>query len=133
MDRFGTILEGLRLTRSALFYPFFFMIRRAILALVARYCYNNIQLQLSLQLELTTLQLGYLLHFKPFDGSFAQKLEEFNEWCTMLLIGILYCMTEYVPSAEDKYLIGFFFIALIVSNLATHLFFLLREVVSSLL
>ena len=50
----------------------------------------------------------------------------------MLLIGVLYCMTEYVPSVEDKYLIGFFFIALIVTNLAMHLYFLFKEVLKGL-
>ena len=50
----------------------------------------------------------------------------------MLLIGILYCMTAYVPSAEDKYLVGFFFVALIALNIVTHLFFLLKSVVISI-
>ena len=132
MDKYGAVLEGMRLTRSAIFYPFFFVVRRAVLAIVARFCYNNIQLQLSLQLELTVLQLGYLLHFKPFEGSFAQKLEEFNEWCTMLLIGILYCLTEYVPSPEDRYVVGYFLIAIIVINLAVHLGILLKGVLSDI-
>ena len=42
--KYGTILEGLQMSRSALFYPFFFMIRRAILAVVARFCFNNVWL-----------------------------------------------------------------------------------------
>ena len=73
------------------------MIRRAILAVVARYCFNSAWLQMSLQLELTVLQLAYLIYFKPFDGSFAQNIEEFNEWCTLFIITTLFCMTEFVP------------------------------------
>ena len=70
-DKYGTVLEGFKLTRAALFYPFFFMLRRGALALIARFVFNNIWLQLTVQFEFSVIQLVYLLHFKPFDGSFV--------------------------------------------------------------
>ena len=87
---------------------------------------------MSLQLELTVLQLAYLIYFKPFDGSFAQNIEEFNEWCTLFIITTLFCMTDFVPSKEVQYLVGFFFIIVIALNLGVHLYFLLKDVFKSL-
>ena len=71
VNTYGTLYDGLQIKRSSIFYPFFFMIRRGIFALIARYAFNDAFLQLSTQLELTVFQLGYLLYFKPFDGHFA--------------------------------------------------------------
>ena len=44
-DKYGTILEGFKITRAALFYPFFFIIRRGALAVIANFAYHNIWLQ----------------------------------------------------------------------------------------
>ena len=42
-------------------------------------------------------------------------------------------MTDYYPDVELQYwIIGFLFVAVIVINLGTHLFFLLKEVASGL-
>ena len=51
----------------------------------------------------------------------------------MFIIVALICMTEFVPSKEDQYVIGFFFIAIIVLNLGMHLYFLLKDVFLGLL
>ena len=61
----------MKVKRSALFYPVFFMIRRLSLAIISIYVYEQIWLQLITQYEMTVLQLGYLIYFKPFDGSLA--------------------------------------------------------------
>ena len=42
-------------------------------------------------------------------------------------------MTEFVPSKEDQYVVGFFFISIIVLNLGMHLYFLMKDVVIGLL
>ena len=41
-------------------------------------------------------------------------------------------MTEYVPSKNNREVVGYFFIGVIILNLATHLYFLLRDVFASL-
>ena len=48
IETYGTVIEGFKLDISVLFYPFFFAIRRAALAVVAIYCFNDVWLQLSL-------------------------------------------------------------------------------------
>ena len=41
-------------------------------------------------------------------------------------------MTEYVPSKNNREVVGYFFIATIILNLATHLYFLLSDVIGGL-
>ena len=108
------------------------MVRRVVLCILARFCFENVWLQLSIYFELTVIQLGYLLYFKPFEGSLVQKLEEFNEWCTMLIISILFCLTKYVPNAGDKYMVGFILIPVLIGNMAVHLYFLLKDTILGL-
>jgi len=67
--KFGSVYEGLRINRSALFYPVLFILRRVSLAVVALYAEDFVWLQLSSQLFFTMISACYLLHFKPFDGS----------------------------------------------------------------
>ena len=42
LQTYGTILEEFKMENSVLFYPCFFMIRRALLAIVARFAFNNV-------------------------------------------------------------------------------------------
>jgi len=97
-QKYGSVYEGLVIKRSALFYPFFFIIRRATLALTALKNENFVWLQIALQIYLTLAQAVYLLHFKPFDNSLVQKLEVYNEICSLFLLACVLCFTDLIPS-----------------------------------
>jgi len=74
------------------------------------------------------LSACYLLHFKPFENSLVQKLEVFNEVCSLVMLLLTFCMTDLVPSPEDRNIVGLFFIGCIALNIGTHLYFLFADV-----
>ena len=59
-------------------------------------------------------------------------MEEFNEVCTILIIYSLICMSKMVSSINTKYMVGFYFIFVIILNLGTHLYFLIRDLFISM-
>ena len=52
---YGTVIDGFKTNISVLFYAFFFALRRAALAVVAIYFFNDVWLQLSSQLTITMI------------------------------------------------------------------------------
>lgn len=67
-EKMGALLEGLRKdSRWSLFYPIFFVLRRAIFVFQAIFLPQHFEFQIFLQIIFTLIQLLYLTHFKPFE------------------------------------------------------------------
>ena len=69
----------------------------------------------------------FLLNFTPFEDPLPLDLEIFNEVTTIMLLYHVTCFTEFIPSALTHALIGYSFLALMLGNMAVHLFFLSRS------
>jgi hypothetical protein len=75
---------------------------------------------------LTTLTACYIAHVIPFEEPLVHKLELFNEVCTNIMFSIIYAFAVTETKYHDT--IGYFFMAVILSNVCTHLFFLGKDV-----
>jgi hypothetical protein len=89
--------------------------------------WNNFIAQFGLMIGLSFLQYAYLRNFRPFDDSLMQKMEEFNEICTIYVIDIMFFFSEILPEPLEG--IGEIFIAIFALNLCGHMFFMIRETV----
>ena len=94
-DRFGTVFEGLRTdTKLVLFYTVIFLGRRAAFCVVAIFFKDYLFVQVLCLLVFSTIALTYLLLVKPFVEPRMQRLEIFNEICTLLLTYNMLCFSE---------------------------------------
>jgi len=91
--------------------------------------YEHVTIQISLMIATTMFAACYLLHYKPFDEPLVNNLEVMNECFTLLMIFFLFCFTSLVPSVQDQYFIGYFFIGAMCLCIGTHLFFLFRDMI----
>lgn len=71
----------------------------------------------------------YLGHTSPFDSPFSTKMEIFNECTNILLIYHMMCFTDFVADPNRRYVIGYAVIVVVIGNIATHFFFLIRSTV----
>ena len=94
-NKFGALFEGIRKDRkSALGYPFIFILRRLAFALVCLFSNDNVVIQLWCLMISSTIQIIYLILAKPFEEALMQQLEIFNEVCTIALIYIMLCFSD---------------------------------------
>ena len=76
------------------------------------------------------VNLCYLVKFKPFDDERVNKLEVMNECTNFVMLYHVMCFTDFVPEAEDRYYIGWSFVACICMNLMVHLYLLIMDTVA---
>ena len=92
-NKMGAVLDGLRKdTRFSIFYPVFFMIRRTVFAAQAVFFPQYFSIQIITQIELTMVQIMYLLKFKPFEEELNGNLEIMNECFTLILMFHIMCL-----------------------------------------
>jgi len=128
--KYGEIYEGMHEDRkSSLFHSFFFLTRRYIFAVTI--CYKPFMYESWLQIDvcivLALLKAAYLFHFKPYKESLVGNLEVFNELTTCILLYLVLCFTDFIPSVHMQVLVGYYFIFFLSGNMLTHIFFLLRS------
>ena len=98
-------------TGSALFLGLFYL-RRIIFATTLVYLRGFVTIQL-ISLMLPTLAvIATIAGFKPLIGMFSNRLELYNNCCTMILAYSLCCMTEYVEGAKARNIIAWVILAL---------------------
>jgi hypothetical protein len=78
---------------------------------------------------LTTLTACYIAHVAPFEERLVHKLELFNEVSTNTMFSLIYAFA--IMPLKDHDTIGYFFMAVILINVCTHLFFLAKDVCKS--
>ena len=127
-ETYGSAYEGLRTDRrSSIFFPVFFIIRRYIFVILAFWYVEYQTFFIIALLEMTMIELGYLIVFKPFDNELAQGLEIFNEVTSLVLIHVTLCLTKFVWVEEARTDIGWFFVSLMTFNMLTHIYFMIRS------
>ena len=66
----------------------------------------------------------YLQWWRPLDSEFANRMEKMNEVTLLLLAYILFCFSDFVPDADMRANLGFWYIGTSLANIAIHLLFM---------
>ena len=110
----------------ALFFPFLLLMRRLIFVAAIIYTPGFLILQLVILFGSTIANAIYLLALYPLEEIRDSKLEVFNEVTGLFLLYHLMCFTDMVPEPEDRYNIGYSFIAIAFINVAVHLILIIK-------
>jgi hypothetical protein len=125
-ERYGDIYDGLVLSKkpnkrfTALFYPFWFVMRRLIFSLIMILLDTYFWYQILIVMVCSIINICYLCKFKPFEDRKILKLEIMNEVTNIILLYHLMMFTDWVPEAETRYAIGWSFIFVISANILVH-------------
>jgi len=131
--KFGTLYSGLNLDlkenkrKSALFFPFFFVIRRLLFLVAAIFLNGFLWGQLAIQFFCSVTMIIYLGTYEPFEDPIFTKIELMNEITSVFLLYHMFCFTDWVPNASDRYIMGWSFICFTSLNLICHLVILARD------
>ena len=137
VEKYGDIYDGLVLSqrrekrRAALFYPFWFVTRRLIFALICILAEKILWLQLSAAFFVSMVNICYLCKYRPFEESKILKLEVMNEATNFILLYHVICFGGLVPDAPGRYMLGWSFIAFLGANILVHLTLLVIETFSN--
>ena len=128
-ERYGAVLEGLRLDkRSSLGYAMIFMFRRFALVLIVIVFSKQLVVQVTVMVLCSSIQIGYLMSYKPIEEPLPLKLDVVNEVTTVILVDIL-CLFSDANPADWELEGDIFFLALLFGNLSIHLYFLIRNTI----
>ncbi len=112
-----------------LFVPLIYFIRRLILILTSifwpKFFFGQIVFQYAVSLSL----IMFIQLTKPLDSKFANFIETFNEVITLIFLYILMSLTEFVPLAEDRDMVGDYYIGLVLFFVSFHSLFILIAMV----
>ena len=121
-EKWGAPLEGLNKSqKSSVAQPVMFLLRRTFFVIISIWLFSNLIAQLALQILMTVIKFAYLIQFQPFEDRLVQKLEIFNEIMLILIIDVMFCFTDIIPTERDKQLFGYVFIILITVTIGVHL------------
>ena len=73
------------------------------------------------------INLCYLWVVQPFEEIKVTRLEIMNELCNFLLLYHVIMFSGMVPESEDRYMLGWSFIGVVISNLLVHMSLLVIE------
>ena len=80
--------------------------------------------QLAIQSAFSVVIAVYILHTRPLETPFANKMEVYNE-CTIITLSYgLLCFTDAVPDPEAQYTIGWSYIIVYLANITLHILLL---------
>ena len=100
--------------------------RRVIFILVVLVFRKTLWLQLASQTAISTAMVIYLLQYWPYEERSRTKIETFNECTLVILTYFLFCFSDFLPEAETRNGLGFYYNGLILLNVGFHLYIMLR-------
>jgi hypothetical protein len=100
-------------------YYFVYVTRRVIFVVVCFKFYEPVwtAFQIIVNILLSLYFACYLAHYRPFADIEMNKLQLINEIAFCILSYHQMCFTDFVPSAEDKYGMGWSYIVVAIGNL----------------
>ena len=133
IEKYGNVYDGLVMSKEkdkrliALFYPFWFVTRRLIFALICILAEDDLWLQITTAFFVGLVNLCYLFKYQPLEDRKVLKLEIMNEITNFLLLYTVMCFAGLVPEPEDRYMLGWVFIGLLAANMLVHFTLLMVE------
>ena len=105
--RYGAGLDGVNLVKkvspkSILAYPVTFFSRRILFVVSAVYFEDFIWAQIAIIMMISVFMVMYLIHYKPMNSPFSNRMEVMNECTIIMLLYGLMCFTDFVPSPETR-------------------------------
>ena len=73
------------------------------------------------QLAFCFFSLFFVLLNRPFDEEITNRLDMLNEATTVVLLYMIYNFSDLIPDEENRYMVGYFFVAILFGNLSVHL------------
>ena len=73
------------------------------------------------QLAFCFFSLFFVFLNRPFDEEITNRLDMFNEATTVVLLYMIYNFSDLIPDEENRYMVGYFFVAILFGNLSVHL------------
>ena len=67
----------------------------------------------------------FIHHYACMENNLVKWRETLNEYTVLFLTYVLMCFTDYVPSATTRSELGLFYIFISLSNIGTHLLFMI--------
>ena len=107
--------------------PIVFITRRALFCVAVIVTPEILWMQLAFQYLFSVFMVIYLTYFMPMECHFTNKIEIFNECTCILLMYHIMCFSDFVPEASTRSGLGVSFIVFIFMNVATHLFFMIKD------
>ena len=135
IDTYGDIYEGLiepKQTRIenliAFFYPFNYVLRRCVFAMVCVFAREFALLQMYTAFGAALVTLLYFIEFRPFLDDKVNKLEMMNEGTHIILLYHLLNFTGVDYEAEGRYGGGISFVLFLTAFILIHVANLVREI-----
>lgn len=117
-ERFGDLYEGFKCEQKhCLQFPYFFLLRRLVLAYTVIFLAEYLFLQISLTFICSTALIIYFIHFKPYRDMFMNQIELFNEFTILMLVYFLWGFTDNVSDPELKWNFGMLYSVIIFFSL----------------
>jgi len=105
-----------------------FFVRRSLLCLTLVFWYEFFWGQVAIQLMITLAMIILVGWTQPFDSSFANRIELFNEWIGLLILYCIMCFSDFVPDAETRNQNGVVLIGVICIHAGVHICFMLAGI-----
>jgi len=99
----GAAYDSLQLNFPALAYTFLQLVRKLMLATLAVFLSGHPTFQCQLFHASALFMLVYLIHVRPFNTSFLNSMEIFNEACLLLASLHVYLFTDFLPDPAFRY------------------------------
>ena len=127
--KFGILYEELEIVRGRKVFlqPFFFLLRRLTLAFAVTVTSEILIAQIYLVVAQSLIALIILEYVKPLKSTAAHKNEIFNEVVMILILYTFISFTDWVPSLEAKFKLGYLSCGLIVLHLLINIFIMLTS------
>ena len=93
---------------------------------------QSLVIQIGVQIIFAMLSMMLIMQYRPYESSFANKLEIFNEACVTMLMYIGLCFTENIPDPGARSRIGLSFIISNVGMLLVHFSLLLAASIKAI-
>ena len=122
-NKFGALTLGLHnRDMSPLYYPFTFMLRRYLFALIAVYLSEFNFFQIQILVFKSSMVMAFQGQVKPFQDPFQNKLELTNETLTLIATYGLFIFTSFVPDPVARYQVGWVIVGItcviLISNIS---------------
>lgn len=132
-ETIGAPMEGLKKKgRLIVVFPVYFIIRRVSFAIITLFLFDKVIIVLFLSMYMTTLSFVYLVNVRPYEEPIELSLDLLNEVTTIIAVDICFLFTDLMDDPKAQYIVGYFYIVIVLGCIAIQIGFLLFEVGSSL-
>ena len=128
-ERYGSLIDGADTELKSghlvvLFIPLTYFLRRLIFCICLVFWIEFLWGQVFFQFMISVLMIIFLQWFRPLESDFATNMETFNEICTLLVLYLLMCLSDFVPDPTVRSECGKVYIALIIFYVLVHFYIL---------